>query len=190
MTIEDNTTTYIWFRYYDQTIQYSSSELAPDEIADKDHQSHGELLHTVTAALGKISSIVSPLTRKFFDSNGIENGGINSETPTLITSYLDTLATATLTPDSTFGFHRPGDPLDNKNTIAYLAQYIKDAGLLPEGAYGYVHNQTVGASTWTINHSLDSDKTIIQFFSNSVPTARIYPNNVTFSADSVSVDWA
>lgn len=184
ITVWDNTVTYIWFRYFDQTIRFSTSSVGID---DPDHASYGQLLHTVTAALGTITSIVTQNTRQFNSANG---EGVNTTTPTLSLGYIGALTTATLTPAAELAFHIPGDTLDSKTTVAIFAQYIKDAGLLPEGAYGYVHNQAVGAATWTIPHVLDSDRTIIQFYDNASPSWLLTPNNIIFNQNNVVVDWS
>lgn len=68
ITVEDNTTTYIWFQYFDGTVQYSTDNTGID---DNESPKYGRLLHTVTAALGRITSIEQNKIESFLSYNSI-----------------------------------------------------------------------------------------------------------------------
>ncbi len=85
----DNDTTYIWFQYFDRTIRYSTDNTGID---DNESPKYGRLLHVVTAALGRITSIEQYKIEAFTDYNSINLGGVNINTPTLTLGYTNTLA--------------------------------------------------------------------------------------------------
>ena len=68
IVVPDNDTTYIWFQYFDRTIRYSTDDTGID---DDTSPKYGRLLHTVTAALGRITSIEQNKVEAFIYYNSI-----------------------------------------------------------------------------------------------------------------------
>lgn len=187
ITFDDNTTTYVYIRYSDNTIQ-TGAILA--YINNNEHAEYGRLLLTVNTGGGIITSVGQTRSRDFISYNSLNLGGVNELTPALINSYINTLDEATMAAGSKIAFVRADGTVDKSIDVEDFVDFIQDQGYIEPGFAGYTHTQNIAASTWTINHNLNSEHIIAAFYDLSSPANLIEPDTIEFLVDSIVVTWA
>lgn len=187
ITVADNTTTYVYLRFSDWTVQQST---VTTYYTDNTNAEYGQLLFTVITAWGRITAITRNAVRTYLNYNDINLGGVNVNTPTLTNSYIDTLTPDTIDVGATMPIFNSADTVDKQVTIEDIFIHAQDQGYIEPWFVGYSHTQASSSSTWTITHNLNSISTSVQCFDDSTPAELLIPDTITRNLNSIVLTFA
>lgn len=187
ITLDDNTTTYVYLRFSDRTVQ---QDTVTTYYTDNTNAEYGQLLFTVVTASGRITAITRNAVRNYLNYNDINLGGVNENTPTLTNSYINTLTPDTIDVGAKMVIFNGADLVDKQVTIEDIFTHAQDEGYIEPGFVGYSHTQASAASTWTITHNLNSANTFVTCYDDSSPAEVLIPDTITRNLNSIVLTFA